>query len=327
MTFEDCLRVAGLLPRQKDLIPDGKIHRCPTAEKPHSDNGWFVWHSDGHGVYGDWAIQGNKPMGTWRDETMRDRAIDRLAIEQERKARRDAEWAERLEAMRGARAFWDTCQPVRGGHEYLRRKGLTPAGTTGLRVATRDATVIVRRGDQYQPAARAGDLIVPVMLRGRLASIQAIGPDGSKVFWPRTSVKAAAHVIGPDSAAVTVVCEGYATGLAVYQSMKHVRVLVAFDAGNLARVIEEWKPTGSVCIAADNDHKTAAKAHMHGVNPGIKAATAAAELIGAGVAYPEGIEGSDWADWLMESGERAGRKLERQILGAARYVARATAVP
>jgi putative DNA primase/helicase len=57
-----------------------------------------------------------------------------------------------------------------------------------------------------------------------------------------------------------------------------------------------------------------------GMNPGIEKATNAAELIGAGVAWPEGIEKSDWADYLKEIGEGAAKKLERLILAKAKYV-------
>jgi putative DNA primase/helicase len=99
--------------------------------------------------------------------------------------------------------------------------------------------------------------------------------------------------------------------------MRQARVIVAFDAGNLLPVVERLKPNGSVVIAADNDHGTQAK---RGMNPGIEKARNAAELIGCGVAYPTGIEGSDWADFAKEVGEGANRKIERLILAQARYV-------
>src|SRR5690606_10046335 len=36
-------------------------------------------------------------------------------------------------------------------------------------------------------------------------------------------------------------------------------------------------------------------------NPGRIAAAEAAEAFGAGVAVPEGIDGTDWADWFLEN--------------------------
>lgn len=70
-------------------------------------------------------------------------------------------------------------------------------------------------------------------------------------------------------------------------------------------------------ICADNDHGTEAK---RGTNPGREKAANAAELIGAGVAWPEGIEGTDFADALLEFGQGGHKRIERQILAKARYV-------
>jgi putative DNA primase/helicase len=98
--------------------------------------------------------------------------------------------------------------------------------------------------------------------------------------------------------------------------------VVCFDAGNLLPVVQRLKPTGMVCFAADNDHGTQAKGRG---NPGIEKATNAAELIGAGVAWPKGIEGTDWADALKEWGQPGARRIEREIQAGARYVAGAKA--
>lgn len=186
---------------------------------------------------------------------------------------------------------------MRGLHPYLEAKGLTAAGCAGLRVFN--------------------DLLVlPVWFGQSLTSIQTIDVDGNKRFWPGAPVKAGAYVIDRPQAAVTAVCEGLATGLAVYQSMRSARVVVAFDAGNLAPVVDRLRPTGNVVICADNDHATQART---GINPGIQKAINAAELIGAGVAYPKGIQGSDWADALAEWPNGA-RRIEREILAGGRYV-------
>jgi putative DNA primase/helicase len=108
-----------------------------------------------------------------------------------------------------------------------------------------------------------------------------------------------------------------ATGLAVYQAVRNATVVVAFDCGNLLPVTQTLGLRGSVVFAADNDWGTLAK---RGVNPGIQAATNAAELIGAGVVWPKDIEGTDWCDYLTEHGEGAHRKAERLILAGAKYI-------
>jgi putative DNA primase/helicase len=180
----------------------------------------------------------------------------------------------------------------------LERKGLSAVGTQALRIW----------GDA---------LVVPVLWKGRILSLQSITPDGEKRFWPGAPVKGGALVLDRPRAALTAVCEGLATGLAIFQSVRNARVIVAFDAGNLSPVVDTMRPTGSVVICADDDHGTQAR---RGFNPGRQKATNAAELIGAGVAWPEGIEGTDWADALAEWGVSAHRRIERQIQAKARYV-------
>lgn len=72
-------------------------------------------------------------------------------------------------------------------------------------------------------------------------------------------MKGGAYVSDRPRVAVTAVCEGLATGLAIFQSLRMARVIVAFDAGNLIHAVGQLRPTGSVVICADNDHGTEAK--------------------------------------------------------------------
>ena len=155
------------------------------------------------------------------------------------------------------------------------------------------------------------------MWKDRIASLQAIYPDGQKRFWKGAPVKGCSYTLTRPGASITAVCEGFATGLAIYQAVRHASVIVAFDAGNLVHVVDRLRPKGSVVICADDDHGTEAK---RGFNPGREKAANAAELIGAGVAWPEGIEGTDWADALAEWGASAHKRIERQILAKAKYV-------
>ncbi len=70
---------------------------------------------------------------------------------------------------------------------------------------------------------------------------------------------------------------------------------MCFNSGNMAKV--EIPRRGLAVVAADNDHQTAERI---GHNPGLKAATEAAEGLGCGVAVPSGIAGTDWADCRVE---------------------------
>jgi len=297
MNFEQALRSAGMHPRE--IVADGRIRRCGTEAKPRKDNGWYVLHPDGHGVWGDWSVSGQGVMGTWRDEGAQHRAADPQVAERMRE-RRAQERRDRVAAMRRARAFWHGCSPLSRPHPYIERKGLSPMGCASLRWNPDD-----------------GALVVPVWLDQWLISVQKIAADGTKRFWPGAPVKAGCFVLERKHAPITAFVEGLATGLAVYQSVRHARVVVCFDAGNLLAVVERTKPTGSVVIAADNDWGTQART---GVNPGLVKARNAAELIGAGVAYPHGIEGTDFADLLKEHGERGPRAIEALIRAGARYV-------
>ena len=298
MNFETTLSAAGFMPRA--VIADGKWRRCPTADKPKKRNGAYVLHPDGRGYFRNWATDSD--VSAWADGSA-DRApqIDAVQMERRRAAEREARHA----AMKGARARWAEAAPVRGLHPYLERKGLSPMGCAGLRV--------------YR-----GQLVVPVFWGETLTSIQTISEDGTKRFWPGAPVKGGAFVLPRPRAAVTAICEGLATGLAVYQAMRHATVIVAFDAGNLVHVVDRMRPTGSVVICADNDHATEAK---RGMNPGREKAANAAELIGAGVAWPEDIEGTDWADALAEWGVGAHKRIERQVLAKACYVSGVSVPP
>jgi putative DNA primase/helicase len=304
MRFEDALRMAGLAP--KAIVADGKIRRCGTVEKPRGDAGWYVLHPDGHGVWGDWSTGSGEPLGSWRDEHA---VVDpkRLAELEREAARRRAEEKEaRILAINGARRFWADASPLSRPHPYIERKALTPFGCAGLR--THD-----------------GLLLVPMLwIRegGRsLLNVQSIRLDGEKLFRKNAPVQGCCFVLERPHAAVTVLVEGLATGLAVYQSMRSARVVVAFNAGNLLPVARQLHKVGqlqgSVCFFADNDLGTFQR---RGFNPGVDFAKKAAEEFGAGVAWPEGIEGTDAADYLAEIGEGAHRKLERLVLANAKFV-------
>jgi putative DNA primase/helicase len=295
MNFEQALRQAGLNPRE--VVADGRIRRCTTESKPGKRNGWFVLHPDGHGTWGDWSSGTGEALGHWRDQASTQQAPSAQALAEQR-ARRERERQYRVQAMKSARAFWERARPLNRIHPYIERKALTTLGCAGLR-------------------HHDGLLVVPVMAGGWLVSLQTISATGEKRFWPGAPVKAGSFVMARPRAAVTVLVEGLATGLAVFQSIRTASVVVCFDAGNLVPVVQALKPHGSVVFMADNDHRTKV---LRGFNPGIEKAQNAAELIGAGVAWVEGIEGTDAADAIKEWGEGAHKRLERLVLSRTKYV-------
>lgn len=286
MRFEDALHIAGLMPRS--IVADDRWHRCPTESKPKKRNGAYRLAYDGNvGWFRDWALHDG--VQTWCADG--DNLIARIDHAKVRAAR-EAERARRIAAMRSARQFWNSAAPMKAVHPYLAGKRLASLGCSGLKVS-------------------GSLLVIPVWHGEWIVSVQTISEGGEKRFWPGAPVKAGCYLIDRKGAALTVFCEGLATGLAVFQSMRSARVVVCFDAGNLLPVVERMKPSGAVVIAADNDHETQARI---GINPGIKKAQEAAHSVGCGVAYPEGIEGSDWADALIEWAVEPAAKWDRPLL-------------
>lgn len=287
------MEAAGLIPGP--IVADSKWRRCRTEDKKGKKNGAYILHPDGRGYFRNWAT--DDQVSTWTDgDTKRAAPVDPAIAERRRKQER----ADRIKAVHRARDQWHQARPCRLLHPYLEKKGLSALGTVGLR-------------------EHDGWLVVPVLWRGRVISVQRIDADGTKRFAVGAPVKGGHYAITRERAALMVLCEGLATGLAVYQCVRNATVIVCFDAGNLLPVTQELKPHGNVIFAADNDHGTLAR---RGVNPGVEKAKNAADLIGAGVVWPEGIEGTDMADMLRELGPTGARRIERLILGASKYVPR-----
>lgn len=270
MDFRSFLHSIGLEPRS---IEPGKWQRCPTRNHPKKKNGSFKLADDGLvGWAMDYAL--HSELITWRPDAEIDAPkIDYAEIA---RRRREQEQAARA-ASAAARAHYRASGVLHGTHPYLRAKGLHLAGCGGLRV---DAD---------------GWLVIPMMVGGKISSIQRISPEGDKRFWPGAPVAGAVYQIG-QSDVLSVVCEGFATGLTLFQAIPHARVIVAFNAGNLALAVSYLERNGLAVIAADNDHETARRV---GFNPGIEKATEAAQKVGIGIAYPT-CAGSDWDDFRQE---------------------------
>lgn len=278
MTFEETLRAAGLLPRT--IAADGKWRRCPTVDHPKKKNGAFKLAVDGAvGWYQDWATQ--TEAVTWRVERPTNAPV-RSAPDFAGIARRAAQnRREQEQATKEAREYYaSACRPLLGGHAYLTAHGLDMTGCVGLKVD------------------RKGWLVIPAYDgRGMLSTVQRISAEGEKRFWPGAPVQGASYTVDRQRASITVLCEGLATGLAVFAAAPLTRVVVAFNSGNLIRVAERLAQRGMVVVAADNDHGTAERL---GKNPGLEAAQQVAAVLGCGVAAPEHIAGTDWADYRQE---------------------------
>ena len=276
--FRDEIQGVGLLPGE--IIPDGKIRRCGTSEKPKSDNGWFVlYENPPAGAWGDWQ-RGLK--GTWSGNggEMDPESWKKLKAdaEQQKKARQKEEAERQTKAAKEATSTL-LGLPEAKENPYLERKGVKPC--PGLKV---DGNV----------------LVVPVLEAGsKVISLQRIKPDGEKRFLKGGKAKGGYFtILGPDSKSLYI-CEGIATGLTVHEATGST-VLLCFSSGNLmavARMARKKYPKREITICADNDLRTEGEI---GRNPGIEAGTEAAEAIKAKMVQP-GAEG-DFNDLYQVKG-------------------------
>lgn len=225
--FLSFARAHGVLIR--DLWPDGRIHRVPTAEKPRKRNGAYRFD-------GSWGwVQSWDTMvapAIWRDAErpfVARRAVpSRAAAEALRLERERAAYAAKIAQEVVATCRFDV-------HPYLARKGLS---------------------DHRALVDVDGRLVVPmrgVEQYGAVQSVQWIGDDGTKRFLPGGAARGAVFRIG--SGADSWLCEGYATGLSVAAALRSMywpaTVVVCFSAGNLAHVASRVR--GRRFVMADND--------------------------------------------------------------------------
>lgn len=284
--FREAIISAGLQPPAH--IPPGKLVRFPGAGKNGRNRaGWCKLFSDGiGGMFGDWTTG---LYQVWQAEHDRPQAPQERA-EFKRKvdeARRQAEEQRREEqsaAAAKAADFLKSTSEANPDHPYLQRKTI---GTHGAR--QKDKQLII-------PMADAA---------GELLAVQAIDPAGGKMFWPSgCTTKGAMFKIGGDPAPgePVLIAEGFATGAAIHEATGY-QVIVAFNAGNLERVVRAVRDQHQdhpVILCADDDAETEG-------NPGITKATAAAQAIGGKLAVPGMGKRADFWDLRAEQGGEAVR--------------------
>ncbi|MDR5660990.1 toprim domain-containing protein [Burkholderia cenocepacia] len=294
MNFEQALVAHGLMPRC--IVPDGKWYRCPTVDKPRKRNGAYLLWADGQrGFYKNFATDDG--FCEWRTDKPVSLA-DQRAMDERIKRLRQQEAKARLRAVTQMREHWESLPILTDWHAYIQRKGLSLRGCKGLRL----------EGD---------DLVIPMYRGGKLVSLQNISMDGEKLYRKGCSTRGASFVMRRPRSVVTCLVEGFATGLAVFQTVTNASVVVCFDAQNLLAVAQETQVHGMAAVCADNDWETQ---RDKGINKGVENGRKAAEMIGCGLAYPEGIKGTDWADALKEWGDRGPAKVRMQIMKEARLV-------
>ena len=273
MTFPDFLRSLGIIP--PETYHAGRWQRAPTDLHPKKKNAAIKLNEDGISGF---AIDHSSmtEAAIWRaNEKTEAPKYDHAAAERRIAARRAEEAAGTARAL----AAYNAATPLLNAmHPYVIAKLMTMEGLLGIRVDS------------------AGWLVVPMWRNGSIVSIQRISPEGEKRFATGAPTKGATFRMWRKSACVTILCEGLATGQTIFSAIPNSSVEVCFSAANLVAVAERAEWSGMVAVAGDNDHWTQ---EIHGKNPGVEAASKAAQIIGCGYAVPT-CDGSDFNDFFVE---------------------------
>jgi len=280
----DALREAKLAPLDPSRIrTDGVLSRFDAeGDKAGKRNAWCVVFPGDRpvAVFGHWSkgLRETRVLGSSGPMSAAEREQQRNAMAQAQAARDSALRHEREKARRVAQAHWSESTPAPPLHPYLIRKGITWMGAR----------------------ERGGFLLIPMRDQaGALWNVQSIRADGQKRFLRGGRVMGCYCPVGGPVEGHVIVCEGWATGKSLHEATG-VPVAVAFSAGNLdpvARIMREKYPAARITIAADNDVKP------DGSNPGVSAATLAAQAVDGYLAIPP-VPG-DFNDYAVQHGTAA----------------------
>jgi putative DNA primase/helicase len=261
--FADAMQSYGLV--RDTPIPDGKWHCAMVMTKagPRSHGG-YILNLDGEprGYIRNF-VGGSGP---WRYRSALLSREQRAALEAQNLDRQAARAAEvRREQQRVAQRTLNvlTKLPRIDGreHPYLKKKGVSAHGLRVASPATDDMCALLNQ-DEFRKS-NATYLVIPGRdMDDRLATVQAIGPDGFKMFVRDARKKGAFHLIGARrtrelaAAAAVLFAEGYATGASLHEATG-LPVVVAFDASNLVEVARQFASYLSAnqpkIVCCDND--------------------------------------------------------------------------
>lgn len=252
VSFHDFAQAHGLLIR--DLRDDGRIHRCPTADKPRSDNGAYMLERD-RGWCQNWA-QGDA-VRWWNDASAKPWTPEEKA---QADNRRRQQMRERTERASKAAA---TARAMLGEAELIVPRAATSwrPGRQAVEAIPAHPYLIAKGFPQESGLVRDGVLLIPMFDAGNYRQpigLQRIAPDGSKLFLPGQRAKGAIHRLGSNQAREIWLVEGFATGLSVRAALKALyrtaSVVVCFSAGNLTHIALMGIGTH---VMADNDESGA----------------------------------------------------------------------
>jgi uncharacterized protein (DUF927 family)/phage/plasmid primase-like uncharacterized protein len=294
--FRAALARRGIVPKDGEVIADGRIHRCDAEGRGGKGDAAYLLHLDGIPAGGFENWRDGFGWENWRadiDRTLSpaEEAAHRAKLENSRRERELEEAKRKATARKRALSVFEDAALCES-HPYTDRKGIQPHGAR-------------LQGDRLVLPLRDAD--------GAVHSLQFIGPDGEKRYLTGGRKAGCYFDIGqPDG--VLCVAEGFATGASIFEATGYA-VAVAFDAGNLAAVtkaLHKKHPDLRLIVCADDDYLTVG-------NPGISKATEAAQSIGALLAVPDfGADRPEKATDFNDLHQCAGLDAVRRCIEGAR---------
>ena len=266
MIFEQFIFDCGL--GNHPVIYDGEIHRIKPPESK-SKSAWYVAHKDGDfeaGACGDWKTGFKQNFcsvdkSEFSSEQVKQYAHQMAKVKHQRRI--DAIKRHKVGKLNALKRWNIALTENVSKHPYLVQKQIK---ALNVRVDAR------------------GNLIVPIYDNNvELCNLQTISVTGSKLFTKNAKIKKCFHPLGflERQPPVIVLCEGYATGVSLYQATQ-IPTVVCFNAGNLASVspiIKHKYPHSRLIIAGDEDQ-------FNAINIGRIKASIGANLVGGKVVLP-----------------------------------------
>lgn len=267
-------------------ICDGKLHRCPIADKPKDKDGSYIIHADNPFTawWRNWKT-GNEDTyceKSAKDMTPKERKSFKAIIAKQKQQAQAERETRQKEGTEKAFKWWNSGKSA-NNHPYLQKKEVK---SYSLRVDNK------------------GNLLIPVMdLEGKIHSLQWIPTNSNngkwdKFFIPGCKKGGNCYPIAGKSgleAGPLLIAEGYATAASIHAATGY-SILVAFDCHNLMEVAKvaraKW-PARKICICADYDipkYEDRDKFPEPG-GIGVAKAKEVAQAIGAYLAVCPSIEG------------------------------------
>lgn len=275
---------------------DGEKHRARVAgdRKPnlvyqiHNDErpaGWFEDYK--RGVFATFSAATDKPLSQADVKRLQ---AEREAAKIERESQRQQDYDRRAH---WAASIYKHADGDPMTHPYAVKKSWVAA--TGIRRISR-----ISRAEFFDVAEQDGALLDALIIPcraadGAIRSIQAILPDGTKLFPKRCQQRGLFFPIKGEGDTV-LVCEGVATAIALHAASGY-SVLAAMSSGNIKPVAEHAAQKKTVIVCPDNDHSNPE-------NPGLAAVAGLPYKIVPPPFTPSADPAhTDWDDYLRHHGE------------------------